>query len=414
MSNITAGVKKALTVLNDDGFDKLILYYALPYQLIITKNYMFNIVRTDDVVLGEDLDFQQAYTVVTSQPGSLVMIQGKEEYGDPEIVWVYNPYKQNRKNMPSLANTLQKMKIANEQNLFTLERAGGMRQKRRYTQNLTNVDGFLSKHGLEYPTNYWSGQFVSPQMVVTWLKHDRPSMFASGNIKVTRGAVLIKPRIWGRHTEIVESYYLTYVHNPKYHMYNNVSHSLNGEVKYSPGVVNRTDDFFTTLFGRAPEAALVVVEVIVASNKMISNTNKQQQSHENLLILNFQTRTAEYFEPHGYADWTESVLQFLRTKLPLAWSFDVPTDTCPALQQADPGYCTAWSCLFLIYRMFHPNETREQLLGRMLEGGRDKLWTRIGSFYGWAKFWQDKDLPYIKWRLSTQNKLPWHKNTGQT
>ncbi len=301
-----------------------------------------------------------------------------------------------------------------QQDLYTLGRAQGFRQ-RTLPENLnTNANRFLSKHGLYYPVGIDQGQYVQPQMVLSWLRHERPLMFADHKVLVTRGAILIysSVNVRSRRAEILHSYYLTYIWNPRFSMYDNVHWNEDSDdVIYKPGVVDRVEDFFGTLFKGTPSAPVVIVDVTARSNLMLTST-QPIGSHANMLVLNFVTHTAEYFEPHGHAPWTDSVVNFLRSKLPPSWSFDVPTDTCPGVQKADPGYCTAWCCLFLIYRLFYTEDTREQIINRLLRGGGDKLWERIGAFYGWARFWQEKDVAYSKWSKNTlKDTRPWNNTT---
>lgn len=296
-----------------------------------------------------------------------------------------------------------------QSSLYTLERAQGLRRKYRADDNAENANAFLARQELHYPDGYNQGQFVSPQLVITWLKHEKPYLFAN-RVKVTRGALVLYAEIGrGRvkREKIAESYHLTYAHHKQFHSRDDV-YNKNTNLMYKPDVLTKTDEFLDSLFRTVSDASLVIVDVTVKSNLMFSFS--RIESHANMLLLNLKTKTAEYFEPHGHAKWTDAVVEFVRGKLPPGWSFDVPTDTCvgPQRDNRDPGYCTAWCNLFLTYRLFYPDESRDSIMARLLKGGRDKVWERIGRFYSWALFWQKKNIAYETWQSNTfKNTTPW-------
>ena len=129
--------------------------------------------------------------------------------------------------------------------------------------------------------------------------------------------------------------------------------------------------------------------------------NKVKNTHTTALIIDFENRTFEYFEPYGYlVPWHDHVLQAIQTDVvDYEWPHFSLLDaeiSCPRLgpqykSQDKVGFCTWWTWLHIYLRILCRGNT-SQIYEYLSAQGQEFYWKVLLGFYCYIQSIADKDL----------------------
>jgi hypothetical protein len=145
---------------------------------------------------------------------------------------------------------------------------------------------------------------------------------------------------------------------------------------------------------------------------MTIRTNKSF-NHANALIFDRKTKRLFRFEPHGGLESSHydstgldiQIVKWLKQNLGSEWKYKSPNTFCPMVgpqtkeiisyynkkmnatykhslndNEGPKGYCSAWSLLFLHYRLMNPSLSEEEIVKYMLSHSSDELADKIREY----------------------------------
>ena len=116
------------------------------------------------------------------------------------------------------------------------------------------------------------------------------------------------------------------------------------------------------------------------------------RGHANAALIDLKANTVEYFEPHGWASWSDSVAAVLRQIFePSGYTVSTPGATCPRrlgpqsiAKTIDSGWCKTWSALYILERVLNPAATPQQIMYHLVRGSDQDLLRRMNRIFAWA------------------------------
>ena len=149
-----------------------------------------------------------------------------------------------------------------------------------------------------------------------------------------------------------------------------------------------------------PEYALAELEVLRAKGYMqaaMSVGLGGAVAHATVALIDFSKNSIEYFEPHGWADWSDSVLEVLRQIFePAGYTVSAPGMTCPKrmgpqnlADKADGGWCKTWSALYILERVLNPTADPVDIMHHLVRGTDADIQLRMRRIFAWASKHQE-------------------------